>query len=105
MKILLVFLLIVIPVYSFASATVSGNTVKRAHVNLGSGIFFQTNQAMVNPDGCAGSAWYHLRPSSKYEKEGLSVLLSAKLSGKKVQFYLNGCANGYPAVDYINIYD
>lgn len=102
-KIYLIFL--IIPSLVNASVLLNDKTVKRIHVNLDSGIYFQTVQAMENLDGCNSISWYHIKPNSTYEKEALSILLSAKMSNKKVQFYLNDCANGFPSVNYINLYN
>lgn len=90
------------PVYG--ASGVSDRTLKKVHVNVGSGIYFQTDQAMINPDGCNGTAWYHVRPGTSYEKEVLSILLSAEMANKKITFYLNGCIDGYPAVDWVNVH-
>ena len=59
---------------------------------------------MENPDACSNSNWYRLEPDT-YSKEAFSVLLSALMSGKKIQFALLGCYGGYPQVDWINVYD
>lgn len=83
---------------------VSGKTISRAHVNISSGYYFNTNEEMVNPDGCGGAEWYKLQ-NGTYSKEAFSVVLSAKMSGKKVDFYLDGCASGYPQVIWINVHD
>jgi hypothetical protein len=105
MKKLFCIFLLILPTFVNASSTLSGKTVNKVHVNLNSGVYFTTDQAMENPDGCNSSVWYHLLPNSAYEKEALSILLSAKMSGKKIQFYLSDCNSGYPAVYYINVSD
>lgn len=80
-------------------------TVKIVHVNTTKGIFFRTNEEMVDPEGCDSKVWYHIQEDSKYEKEALSVLLAAKMAKAKVEFDLDGCAGLYPRVVYINTSD
>ena len=84
--------------------TVGEKTVNKAHVHTSGGYYFTTNEVMVNPDNCPGDSWYKINQSD-YSKEAFAVLLSAKMTGKKVDFYLNGCTGGYPKVDWINVHD
>lgn len=102
MKILAGILLLTFTVQSIAY-TVSDKTIKKAHVNTGSGIYFQTNESMPNPDNCASAVWYQL-DNSTYEKEAFSIILTAQATGNKVSLSLNGCVSGYPKVIWINTY-
>jgi hypothetical protein len=84
--------------------TVSSKTISKSHVNISSGYYFKTNETMVDPDNCGNDAWYKLK-NDVYTKEAFSLILAANMSGKKVTFYLNGCASGYPQVGWINVHD
>lgn len=89
----------------FAGSSVSGHVVETVHIHVSTGIHFRTNQPVNNPDGCASASWYKVATGGPYEKEVLSLLLTAKASGDKVSFYIDGCAGSYPKVVYLNIHD
>ena len=82
----------------------SGKTISTVHVNIGSGYYFKTVEPMVDTENCGNSTWYKLK-NSTYTKDAYSLILAAKMSGKKVEFYLKGCSGNYPQVDWINVYD
>ena len=84
--------------------TVADKTIKTTHVNISSGYYFKTSETMIDPHSCGSSAWYTLK-NGTYTKEAFSILLAAKMSGKKVTFYLQGCNGSYPLVDWINVHD
>jgi hypothetical protein len=86
---------------SFAGQALSSKTIKNVIVNLTSGVHFQINEIMPNPDACANGSWYKIQSDSKYEKEALSILLSYQAQGKAITFYLSGCTAGYPNIGYI----
>ena len=99
------FLLFIFLTPSIALAySVSNKTISKAHVNITSGYYFTTNEAILNPDSCGSSSWYRLAEGT-YAKEAFSTVLTAKVSGKKVTFSINGCLGSYPKVEYINIHD
>lgn len=99
--------LAIVILFSFCSTAIASNqtnkTIKSAHVNIGSGYYFKTNEVMVDPGQCGNTAWYKLG-SGTYAKEAFSVLLAAKMSGKKVDFHIDGCGSGYPKVIWINVH-
>lgn len=91
---------------TFAHAyLLSSKTIKKLHVNTGSGIYFQTNEAMQNPHNCASASWYIVARNSNYEKEVYSLLLAARASGAVVSISIDGCEGGYPKVAYVNTHD
>ena len=82
--------------------TVGNKAIESVHVNSGSGIYFKTSEAMVNPDSCAQTAWYHVNRNSSYEKEIYAMLLAAQTSGRNITFFLDGCeSTSYPRVTWV----
>jgi len=80
--------------------TVGNKTIKTLHVNSNGGIYFETNEAMVNPDSCLHGGFYHVARASNYEKEIFAMLLTAKTSNTTVTFWLDGCEANYPKVTW-----
>lgn len=88
-----------------SASLVGGKTISKVHVNVSSGIYFVTNERMLDPEGCGSDGYYKLMKGSDYEKEAYSMLLSARIAVSKVSFYISGCESGYPKVTYINTHD
>ena len=103
-KILISALLLVVSASTFAEGSNTNKTISSTHVNIGSGYYFKTSENMLDADGCGSAAWYKLS-SGTYSKEAFSLILSAQISGQKVDFYLKGCASGYPEVSWINVHN
>lgn len=98
-------LLLVISIFSgsaLAANNMSNKTIKEIIVNLSTGIHFQINETMTNPDNCTLSSWYKIETDSKYEKEALSMLLAYEAQNKPITFSLDGCTGSYPKVVYIH---
>ena len=76
-------------------------TIKNVIVNLSSGVHFQINETMPNPDACSSGAWYKIDSDSKYEKEAFALILSYQAQDKPITIYLKGCTGSYPKVEYI----
>ncbi len=93
-----------LPVISVAD-TLGNKTIKKIHVNLGSGIYFETNEPFTKSgEDCSKDGLYQLAKDGGYEKEAYSLLLFAYASGRKVSFYVDGCYS-YPKVTWINSTD
>lgn len=91
---------------TFAHAyLLSSKTIKKLHVNTGSGIYFQTQETMQDPHNCGSADWYIVARNSNYEKEVYSLLLAARTSGALVSINIDGCEAGYPKVTYVNTHD
>ncbi len=103
-SILLACLLALTPIVEAAKG-LSNQTIKTTHVNTKSGFYIKTVEAMINPENCTSSSWYHIDSASLYAKEAFSLVLAAHVAGKTVNFTLNGCKNNYPTITYINISD
>ncbi len=56
------------------------------------------HQNMINPDGCPRSDQYLLRQTNVFFKEIYAQILSAHNSGKRAQFHVEGCHQGFPVV-------
>jgi len=52
----------------------------------------------INPDGCVRGDGITLQKTHPQYKEMYAMVLSAHMAGKKVVFYLNGCAQNFPNV-------
>ena len=102
-KLLISFILTFFTTSSF-SDNVNSKTIKSIHVNLSSGYYFKTEETMVDPESCGSTAWYKLSGDT-YNKEAYSLMLAAQMSGKKVNFYIDGCSGSYPVVRWINVYN
>ena len=87
-----------------ANTVIHNQTVKKTHINLYSGYFFQTVAPVQNPDNCQNTSWYRLPANAAYAKEAFSILLAAVSSGQPVQLNLNGCEDIYPRVTWINVF-
>jgi hypothetical protein len=90
-----------IPCVVFAGTTLPNKTIKNVIVNLNTGIHFQINETMENPDTCKSGGWYKISSTSTYGKEAFSLLLAYEAQKKSITIHLNGCTGGYPAVKYI----
>jgi len=105
-KSLYVFIVAFVFAVGFSSAhayTVGSKTIKSVHVNSSGGIYFETNEAMVNPDSCLQGGFYHVARASNYEKEIFALLLAAKTTSTTVTFWLDGCEANYPKVTWARI--
>jgi hypothetical protein len=92
--------------WSAMGDTVSNKTIKLVHVHAESGVFFETNEAFINPFSCTQVGRYRIAPGATYEKEILSILLSAKMADKKITFHIpTGCPGGYVQVDWVSTHD
>jgi len=91
-----------LPAVALSAENMSNKTIKEIIVNLNTGIHFQINETMVNPDACSSATWYKIESDSKYEKEALSLLLAYEAQSKPITFSLEGCTGGYPKVKYIH---
>lgn len=101
-KAVIVFLFFILPPnMSFAEIDLQDKTIKEIIVNLESGIHFQINGSMPNPDGCNSDSWYKVDPNSNYEQAALSFLLAYEAQNKSITFKLEGCSGSYPKVKYI----
>lgn len=85
-----------------AELEVKNAQIKDVIVNLDHGVFFRTNEAMVNPDGCKFTSWYAIDPSSPQQQAALSLLLAYEAQAKPITFHVGGCtASGYPRISYV----
>lgn len=84
---------------------VSNQQAKKVHVNSGTGIYFQTEAPVKNPHNCTSDSWYRIGSNAEFSKEMFSILLTARSSGKKISFNIDGCLSGYPKVTWINTHD
>lgn len=67
---------------------VAGKTIRNVRVVGESGaVTFMTVDAIVNPGGCPSTDFYGIHAADN-AKNALAVLLSDKLSGSKITFYI-----------------
>ncbi|GAB2504031.1 hypothetical protein GCM10008940_02220 [Microbulbifer agarilyticus] len=85
--------------------SIMDQTIRVVHISFDTGIYFQTNEKMVDPDNCGSTNWYRIEKGNTYEKEAYSLLLAGHTSGKLVNIGLNGCAGESPRITWINIHD
>ena len=90
--------LLVVAISPAEAYQVANKTVKVLHVNSGGGFYFETNEAMLNPDACTNSGFYHIARDTKFEKEIYAMLLATYTTGASITFYLDGCEANYPKV-------
>ncbi|MBD8658429.1 hypothetical protein IFT68_22700 [Oxalobacteraceae sp. CFBP 13730] len=58
---------------------------------------------LINPDNCVRRDQITLQKTHPQYKEIYSMVLAAHISGKKVFFYLEGCAQNFPNVVHMVI--
>lgn len=59
---------------------------------------------LINPAGCVYGNYYTIPKDTVLAKEMYAMLLAANISGKKVRYYLDGCADGlWPQVHHLRL--
>lgn len=79
-----------------------GKYVKSIHVNLSGGYYFSVKEGVNNPDKCKKDNWYRLA-SETYAKDSFELISYAYKSGKKVNFYIDGCYGAHPKVTWVTL--
>jgi hypothetical protein len=68
----------------------SNDTTVTEIYSAGSKTFVKFNE-MINPDGCVSIYWIMLESSQLLYKDIFALLLSAKLTGSSVRYYVSAC--------------
>lgn len=88
-----------------ANAWANSSTVKRYYPQTHT--YFQLNETMINPAGCASIWYYAIASNNPWQEEFRRVLLTALASGKKVSVAVSStpgdCLGQYPRVTYMYI--
>ncbi len=98
-KLILLFVVLGLPSLSIAQNWTGHYKIKKLYPHGDSkGIYVQLESASINPDNCGNTDWYFLGPDNSMQKEIYSLLLAAKKSQSPVTMYIQGCAQGRPAI-------
>lgn len=81
-----------------AGADVAGKISALQTYYTHNGTLVQLEGSMINPDGCAATAWYIYPDSAPRAPFGQSMLLTTFSAGKSMTLSLEGCFEGYPKI-------
>lgn len=90
--------------HSYAGGNGAAAAVTTFHYYNGHIGLLIAQNVMVNPDNCERSEYYILQKDHPYYKEITALIMAAHFSSQPLIFFVQGCAQGIPAIQHVVSY-